>query len=299
VHLINRYPKVSLSILILIWGLGYPVMKFGMQFSPPLIYTGLRTIISGMFLMALAFYSGEPLNLRDTWKALLISTVFNVLLFFGASAFAVQLLPSGIASILLYAQPIMVGLLAHFLLHELLTLRKITGLLFGFLGVAIISYKGLTGDLSLQGVIMGLLSALGWTFGTLLVKRHNPRSIYWFIAIPFIGGGVLLFCMGLAVGEQPTAIVWNLPFISALLWGAIIGLGASWVIWFHLVRTVEASTLSANTFLVPVVSVIGGALFLGEKVPPSLYLGGALVVLGIYQVNRPTSKTSTGVMGNQ
>lgn len=289
-HLINRYPKVFLVILILIWGLGYPLMKFGLRFCPPLLFTGLRTVISGLVLLSLAIQSGESLNFRQTWKALLISTTFNVLLFFGASAIAVKFLPSGIASILLYAQPVMVGLLAHFLLNEVLTLRKMVGLLFGFLGVAIISYKGITGDLSLYGVIMGLLSALGWTIGTILVKRSNPRSIYWFIALPFILGGTVLFCLGLALGESTTAIVWNLPFIGALLWGAIIGLAASWVIWFHLVRTGDASTLSANTFLVPVVSVIGGTLFLDEKVPVSLFLGGALVVFSIYQVNRPVPK---------
>lgn len=289
-HLINRYPKVFLAIVILIWGLGYPLMKFGLQFCPPLLFTGLRTVISGLVLLSLAIQSGESLNFRQTWKALLISTIFNVLLFFGASAFAVKFLPSGIASILLYAQPIMVGLLAHFLLNEVLTLRKTVGLLFGFLGVAIISYKGITGDLSLYGVSMGLLSALGWTIGTILVKRSNPRSIYWFIALPFILGGTMLFCLGLTLGESTTSIVWNLPFIGALLWGAIIGLAASWVIWFHLVRTGDASTLSANTFLVPVVSVIGGTLFLDEQVPVSLFLGGALVVFSIYQVNRPVPK---------
>lgn len=289
-QLINRYPKVFLGILILIWGLGYPIMKFGLQFCPPLLFTGLRAMISGLVLFSFALHSGEHLNLQKTWKALLISTLFNVLLFFGASAIAVKFLPSGIAAILLYAQPIIIGLLAHFLLAEVLTLRKMTGLVFGFLGVAIISYKGITGDLSLYGVIMGLLSALGWALGTILVKRSNPRSIYWFISLPFILGGGLLFCLGLAIGESTATIVWNLPFIGALLWGSLVGLAASWVIWFHLVRTGDASILSANTFLVPVVSVIAGTLLLDEKVPVSLFLGGTLVVLGIYQVNRPARK---------
>jgi drug/metabolite transporter (DMT)-like permease len=68
----------------------------------------------------------------------------------------------------------------------------------------------------------------------------------------------------------------------------------SWIIWFNLVKTGDASTLSANTFLVPVVSVIGGALLLAESVPLSLYMGGALVVYSIYLVNRSASKKLPG-----
>lgn len=293
-NLIHRYHKVSLVLLILIWGTGYPVMKVGLAYCPPLIFAGLRAMVGGLILAMIALKSGQPLNLENTWRGMLASLFFNVLLFFGSSAIAIQLLPSGIASILLYAQPVMVGMLAHFLLNEVLTQRKFIGLLVGFLGVAIISYKGVIGDLSLHGVGMGLLSALGWAFGTIFIKRTNPQSIYWFISLPFLVGGFLLCLIGLAFGEKFSAIVWNAPFLITFLWGSVIGLSTSWIIWFNLVKTGDASTLSANTFLVPVVSVIGGALLLAESVPLSLYMGGALVVYSIYLVNRSASKKLPG-----
>ncbi|HEY8856359.1 MAG TPA: DMT family transporter [Rugosibacter sp.] len=289
-NIVLRYPKVSLVVLIMIWGMGYPIMKVGLAYCPPLIFAGLRAMTGGLVLAGLALRSGEALNFRDTWRAMLASLVFNVLLFFGTSAIAIKFLPSGIASVLLYAQPIMVGLLAHFLLNEALTQRKFTGLLIGFIGVAIISYKGFTGDLSLYGVAMGLLSALGWAIGTVFIKRKSPRSIYWFIALPFLAGGLSLCFIGFALGERPSEIVWNMPFIITLLWGSVIGLATSWVIWFNLVKTGDASTLSANTFLVPVVSMIGGALLLGESAPLSLYAGGVLVIYSIYLVNRPAPR---------
>jgi drug/metabolite transporter (DMT)-like permease len=294
VNLIHRYHKVSLVLLILIWGMGYPVMKVGLAYCPPLIFTGLRAMVGGLILAMIALKSGQPLNLENTWRGMLASLFFNVLLFFGSSAIAVKFLPSGIASILLYAQPVMVGMLAHFLLNEVLTRRKFIGLLVGFLGVAVISYKGVIGDLSLYGVGMGLLSALGWAFGTIFIKRTNPQSIYWFISLPFLAGGFLLCLIGLAFGEKFSAIVWNAPFLITFFWGSVIGLSMSWIIWFNLVKTGDASTLSANTFLVPVVSVIGGALLLAESVPLSLYMGGALVVYSIYLVNRSASKKLPG-----
>lgn len=291
-NLVLRYHKTFLVILILIWGMGYPVMKVGLAYCPPLIFAGLRAMLGGLVLAMLALRSGEALNLQENWRAMLASLVFNVLLFFGSSAIAIKFLPSGIASVLLYAQPIMVGVLAHFLLNEILTQRKFIGLLVGFLGVAIISYKGLTGDLSLYGIGMGLLSALGWAFGTVFIKRKNPRSIYWFISLPFLVGGLGLCLIGLALGEHPSEIIWNMPFLITLFWGGVIGLATSWVIWFNLVRVGDASTLSANTFLVPVVSMAGGAVLLNESVPLSLFVGGTLVIYSIYLVNRPAPATN-------
>jgi drug/metabolite transporter (DMT)-like permease len=240
-------------------------------------------------LAVLALRSGEALNFHDdNWRAMLASLVFNVLLIFWHVGHCDQVFT--VRDCLHSActpSPSWWAYLAHFLLNEALTQRKFIGLLVGFIGVAIISYKGLTGDLSLYGVFMGLLSALGWAIGTVFIKRKNPRSIYWFIALPFLAGGLALCFIGFALGERPSEIVWNTPFIITLLWGSVIGLATSWVIWFNLVKTGDASTLSANTFLVPVVSMIGGALLLGESAPPSLYAGGALVIYSIYLVNRP------------
>ncbi len=260
-------------------------MKIGLQYAPPLLFAGLRAVIGALFLATLAIANRDTIDLHLTWPALTVSTLFNVGLFFGLSTISVLYLPAGLASVLLYIQPIVVGLLAHWLLGEQLTSKKLAGLIIGFIGVTLISYRGIAGDVSVYGVVMALLSALAWAIGTVALKRANPQSVYWFIALPFLVGGLMIMGSGYLFGERWSDIVWDLAFLASLTWGSIIGLACSWLIWLGLIKTIDATRVSANTFLVPLVSVGVGYFFLGESLSWALATGGALVIYGVYLVN--------------
>jgi O-acetylserine/cysteine efflux transporter len=96
---------------------------------------------------------------------------------------------------------------------------------------------------------------------------------------------VTLTALGLVV-EPWVEISWTGAFVASLLYSSLIGISAAWVIWFALVRAGEASRVAAYIFAVPLTAVLIGALFLDEPLSYSLLLGAALVVSGIYLVNR-------------
>lgn len=283
---IARHPHLALISLILIWGVGYPIMKIGLAYCPPLLFAGLRAVGGGLLLTALALrHDGRP-DLAGTWPALLVSALFNVLLFFGLSTLSVQLLPAGIASVVLYLQPVFIAGLAHVWLGERLTRTKMAGLLLGLGGVAAIMVQGMEGTLSPSGLAYGVGSAAAWALGTVAFKRAAPRSILWFIALPFLLGGLLIVAAGLAVGERWADIAWTPTFLLVLAYGAAVGLALSWTLWLALVAAGEASRMAGNTFLVPLVSVAAGTLFLGEPLTAMLAVGGVAVMAGVYLVNR-------------
>ena len=284
--LIARHPHAALATLILIWGVGYPIMKVGLAYCPPLLFAGLRAMGGGLLLTVLAMRRGELPDLAATWPSLLVSGLFNVLLFFGLSTLSVQLLPAGIASVVLYLQPIFIAGLAHLWLGERLTCTKMAGLLLGFGGVAAIMVHGVDGALSPAGLAFGVGSAAAWALGTVAFKRAAPRSILWFIALPFLLGGAGMLLLGLALGERWADIAWNPLFVLVLAYGAAVGLSLSWTLWLALVAAGEASRMAGNTFLVPLVSVAAGTLFLGEPLTGMLAVGGAAVIGGVYLVNR-------------
>lgn len=284
--LIARHPHLALAALILIWGVGYPIMKVGLAYCPPLLFAGLRALGGGLLLALVAARRGERPDLAGTWPALLVSALFNVLLFFGLSTLSVQLLPAGIASVVLYLQPIFIAGLAHLWLGERLTRTKMAGLLLGFGGVAAIMVHGVDGALSPAGLAFGVGSAAAWAVGTVAFKRAAPRSILWFIALPFLLGGVCIVLGGMALGERWADIAWNPTFVLVLAYGAAVGLSLSWTLWLALVAAGEASRMAGNTFLVPLVSVAAGTLFLGEPLGATLAVGGAAVIGGVYLVNR-------------
>ena len=145
------------------------------------------------------------------------------------------------------------------------------------------------GTLSPAGLAYGVGSAAAWALGTVAFKRAAPRSILWFIALPFLLGGLLIVASGLAFGERWADIAWTPTFVLVLAYGAAVGLALSWTLWLALVAAGEASRMAGNTFLVPLVSVAAGTLFLGEPLTAMLAVGGAAVIGGVYLVNRPAS----------
>ena len=284
--MLGRYTAVAFVALVLFWGSAFGAVKIGLEHAPPLLFAGMRGVLGGLAVGTLALFLGGPPRLRRDWRIFATLALLNVVLFIGLQSFALVRLPSGTTAVLTYLQPIFVGFLAWPVLGEVLNALKVVGLLLGFSGIVVVSAGGIVGDISVSGVVLGTLSALSWSLGTVYFKRFESRvSTYWAIAIQFVLRGTVLGVAGLAT-ESPSQIEVVPAFVGSMLYSALIGTGLAWVIWFALVRSGEASRVAAYIFVVPVVSVLLGALVLDEALSLSLALGAALVVGGIYLVNR-------------
>jgi drug/metabolite transporter (DMT)-like permease len=280
---------LAFASLVLFWGSAFAVVKVGLEFSSPLLFAGLRSLTGGLaMVLAAVFWGGSP-RLRRDWPVFLLLTLFNVTLFIGLQTYAIVYLPSGSAAVLVYLQPILVGLLAWPVLGETLTAAKVVGLLLGFSGILAVSagsFSGSVGALSPLGVTLGAASALCWALGTVYFKKYEARvSTLWAVALPFVAGGVMFTAVGLLV-EDWGGITWNGTFVASMLYSGVIGISLAWVIWFALVRAGEASRVASYIFFVPLTAVLIGVLFLDEPLGYTLLVGAAFVVSGIYLVNR-------------
>ncbi|MGH3355276.1 MAG: DMT family transporter, partial [Nocardioidaceae bacterium] len=207
-------------------------------------------------------------------------------LFWGLQALALRYLPTGMTAVLIYLQPVLVGLLAWPLLGERLSVPKVAGLLLGFSGVVTVSASGLRADVPVNGVLLALSSALAWALGTVCLKRREHTVAHaWAVTSQFLVGGVVLTGLGLLV-ETPSSITWTPMLWVLLAYTGLVGSALAWALWFWLVRTGEASRAAAYIFFVPPTAIALGAILLGESVTPLLAVGAALVVTGIFLVNR-------------
>jgi drug/metabolite transporter (DMT)-like permease len=289
----RRFVVLAFSLLVLFWGSAFAVVEIGLRYSPPILFAGLRTLVGGIAMVAAAQLWGGSPNLRRDWPVFLLLALFNVVLFIALQTYAIVYLPSGSAAILVYLQPILVGFLAWVILGEELSAAKLVGLLLGFSGIVAVSSASLSGAvdaLSPLGILLGATSALAWALGTVYFKKYEARvSTLWAVAVPFLVGGMALTALGLVV-EPWEEVALTGVFVASLLYSSLIGISAAWVIWFALVRAGEASRVAAYIFAVPLTAVLMGALFLDEPLSYSLLVGAALVVCGIYLVNRPPRK---------
>ena len=281
-----RTPVAATVLLVLAWGSTFAAVKLGLDDAPPVLFGGLRSIFGGgVMVVFAAMRSGRP-RLREEWPAYAVLTLLNVVLFFTLQTLAILELPSGLAAVLIYLQPVLTGVLAAPLLGESLTALKLAGLLVGFAGIVVVSAGALQGHVSVLGVVYAVVGALVWSLGTIAYKRYAGRvDAWWAVALPFLVGGVVM-TVGGAVFEG-THITWSAGFVAAFVYASLVGTAMSWTLWFGLVGAGEAGRAASVIFFVPLVSLVIGALVLHESLGLSLLVGAALVIAGVYLVNRP------------
>jgi O-acetylserine/cysteine efflux transporter len=287
----SRLQVAATVLLVLAWGSTFAAVKVGLDSAPPILFGGLRSVLGGAVMVVLAFArSGRP-ALRETWPAYAVLTLLNVVLFFSLQTLAILELPSGLASVLIYLQPVLVGVLAAPLLGESLSRFKVLGLLLGFAGIAVVSAGAFAGNVSALGVGYAVVGALVWALGTIAFKTYaDDVDAWWAVAIPFLVGGLVLSGGGAAF--EGTDIDWSGEFVTAFLYASMVGTALSWSLWFGLVGSGEAGRAASYIFFVPLISLVIGAVFLGESLGLSLLVGAALVIVGVYLVNRRPAEAS-------
>ncbi|WP_339289065.1 DMT family transporter [Ureibacillus sp. FSL K6-0786] len=290
----SKNPLVSyllLALLIIIWGVSWPIYKHGVNFMPPLLFAGIRSFIAGIILLTLAWKMRHLLKFKEHWKFYVISAILNNILYLGLQTVGMVYLPGGLFSVLVYFQPVILGILSWWLLNEDMTVTKIFGLVLGFIGIVLVSIDGLIIHLSAIGVALALATALAWASGVVFVKKLKSRvDFYWMVVMQLILGGGSLLVLGYFF-ENINAIVWNIDLISTIIWGGTAGMAAGQVIYFKLMNEGEASKVGSYTFLVPIISVVVSAIFLNEAITKNLFIGMILVGSSIYLVNRQKEKT--------
>lgn len=282
----RRYVVLAFALLVIFWGSAFSVVKVGLEHAPPMFFAGLRTLLGGAAMTLVALVWGGDPHLRRDWPVFLLLAAFNVVFFIGFQTAAISNLPSGTAAVLVYLQPILVGLLAWLILGEALSTAKVVGLALGFSGIVAVSVEGVSGSISTVGVLFGASSAFFWAMGTVFFKQFQDRiPTMWAVAAPFVIGGVVLTAFSYAT-ESWSNVSFNGTLLASLGYASLVGIALAWLIWFGLVRAGEASRVAAYVFFVPLAGIVIGAVFLNERLTVSLLIGTVLIVSGIYLVNR-------------
>ena len=281
----DRRRSVMIVVLILAWGSTFAAVKVGLEHAPPVLFGGIRSVVGGLAVMVIALRLGRGAHVRENVRWYVLLTLLNVIGMFGLQVLAIQDLPSGLAAVLIYLQPVLTGVLAGPLLGEHVGRTAYVGLVLGFAGIAAVGIGAIDGHVSVLGVCYALGTALAWSLGTIVVKR-SPVDLWWAVALPFTVGGVVLCALGAAF--EGTSITWTSSFVVALAYSTFIGTSLSWALWFALIGAGEATRAAAMIFFVPLVSLVIGTLYLHEDLHASVVAGAGLVVLGVWLVNRPT-----------
>ena len=281
----SRLLGLLVFVPVLIWGVTWPLSKFALAYSPPILLAGMRSLIAGMLLLIIAIPKKEKLQFRKYWGIYLVSGIFNSVLFYGLQIIGLQYMASGLFTVIVYLQPIFIGVIAWVWIKEPMTMAKVIGLLLGFAGVAIVSVGGVSGHISVIGIVLGILTALSWAIGTVYIKKEGHKvDGVWLVTCQSLIGGTIMTSIG-GYFENWREISWGTPYILAMMFLSIFSVAIAWIIYAFLLKKGEASRVATYNFLVPVIALAIGSLLLNEPFTYSIFIGFALIILSIVLVN--------------
>lgn len=288
----NQYPFLRNAAFavpfVLIWTSAFPAAKIGLMDSPPLLFLAFRFLLAGSLMLAWAHWRGTLRRLSfQEWGVLGALGVLNHALYLGLSWTGMGSLSSGLSTILISANPIVVAVLSAFLLREPLTRLKISGLALGFAGVAFIVRNRIgSGIDSLEGFLLVLAALFTLAFGTVLYKKWPVKiDIVTGTGFQIIVSGAMLLPVAFWF-EDLSAVNLTPSFVGAFLWLVVVVSITGYQLWFNLLERGSASAASVWFFLTPPLGLIAGAWLLDEPLNRVDFIGIVPVVLGIVMVTR-------------
>jgi drug/metabolite transporter (DMT)-like permease len=285
---------LALVLITILWGNSFIAIKHAVQFLTPMELTILRFIPAAVAFAALLL----PTRWASFWA--MVRKDGLILIFLGLTGFVgynialmtgEQRIAAGTASLIVPSlNPVLIFILSIIFLKERPTVKKVTGLILASIGLYII-VRYASGERIVLSylfyILVTLLAPLCFATYTILSKplvaRYPPLQITGGATIAAVIP--LLFLIN---GE----LIAKLPTLPATVWLSIAFLSFlctvfAFVVWLWALQQMEASRIGSFTYLVPLFGVSFSQVILGEPITLALVIGGAVLLGGVYIINRP------------
>ncbi|VAV87458.1 Permease of the drug/metabolite transporter (DMT) superfamily [hydrothermal vent metagenome] len=278
---------LRLVALVLLWGTGFALLKTAIVDIPPTTVVMGRLWIGAILLLAWMKYRGQSLPrllppVDKHWKWFLALGLTGASIPFALISWGQQVLPSALTAILMATMPLVTAALAHFLVPgERMGLRKLSGLLIGFAGVAILmgpqmlTQMGGPGFLAQLAVIAG---AILYAVQIIIARKMPP------VPASVVTCGLLL-CAAIAITPFGLVAAINMPMpgIKSLLSVLALGVGATaiaGIIMMALIHDAGPGFTSLSNYLMPMVAVAVG-LAIGETLGVNVWIALVVILVGL------------------
>jgi drug/metabolite transporter (DMT)-like permease len=287
---------VDILLLILLstlWGASYTFIRVGVETIPPVTLIATRTLIAGLLLIVWMSVSGVAMpGSWVIWKRLFVQAFLNSVIPFTLIAWAEQYVEAGVATILNSTAPVFVFFVTWFLTkHESVTTRKLVGVIAGLLGIClIIGFSALNG---LGDQVLPQLAIVAATIcyagAAIYGRSFQGLSPLVPAAGSLIAGAIVLIPISL-IFDRPWTLQPSFNSTAALLMLSVFSTAIAFVIYFRLVQTLGSVGTTSQAYLRVPIGVAIGAIFLGESLPPTMWMGLGCVVIGVAAMTIPARK---------
>lgn len=277
----------------LLWSTAFAGVKFGLQFSRPLSFAGIRFILSGLILLPFCgniriFISTVKKNASMIFQVAFFQT-FLVYTFF---YLGITYVSGALAAIIIGSSPLINAITAHYTLpDDKMKFSRILKLAVGLVGIIIISINRkpwcLSGFKELTGIFILLIASFSSSIGNIVVaKKHGDINPVILNTVQIFCGGLMLLILSIPF-EGFFDFNKPLRFYGVLFWLSTLS-AVSFSIWFYLLKkpNIKVSELNVWKFIIPLFGAIISWIFIaGESPQPVSVIGMILVTTSIVLYN--------------
>jgi drug/metabolite transporter (DMT)-like permease len=275
---------LALVFTLVLWASAFAGIRAGLRAYSPANLAILRFLIASS---ALAIYAGiahlrRP-ELRDIPGLIFTGgigiTFYNLALNYGETR-----VTAGAASMLIASVPIWTALAARFWLHEKISAVGWSGIFVSFAGIALIA-RGESGGIRLSPQALFILAAAITSAAYMILQKQyllrysalefTAYSIWFGTALMLPFGSGLLATVRSAPAPATLAVVYLGIFPGAL----------AYVAWAYVLSHGAAGRTSTLLYMIPVLAIGIGWIWLGEVPRLLTFAGGALALAGVCMVN--------------
>lgn len=284
----RRFPLILLGAffaLYLIWGSTYLVIRIGVESWPPMLMAGVRFVIAGSLMFAWLRWRGVPAPTWREWKAAAVIGVLLLSCGNGGVTVAEHLgVASGVAALAVVTVPLF-ALLFGLIWGQRTSSLEWAGIVLGLVGIGLLNLGS-----NLQGSPLGagliLFAAAAWAFGSMWSKHLPLPAGPMASAAEMLAGGVALLIASALSGERmtelPTAAGWG-ALAYLVVFGSIIAFSA----YLYLLKNVRPAAATSYAYVNPVVAVVLGILFAGERIGMEEWLAMTVIVSAVVLIGVP------------
>ena len=276
---------VAFAVVYIVWGSTYLVIRIAVQDLPPGLLAGVRFILAGLVLAAVAKARGQslPRSGADWAVAATLGTAF-IVLGNGVVTWAEQWVPSNQAALIIASSALFTAWFGTFGRRAVaLSMATKLGLFTGLCGTALMVWpQPVATEAAGEDIFWPkaaiLLSTIAWSWG---VMRSRNATItvkpLMFIACQMLIGGTILVLIGLAGGELERW-TWTLRGIGGLLYLTVFGSCIAYATYMWLINQTTPARIGTIAYVNPAIATLLGWWILDENLT-RLQLAGMAVIL--------------------
>lgn len=281
-------------VFSILWASASTATKNALHFAQPFVISICRFFLASFIMLFIAHVLlKQKLPQNHDWKKLMTYGLLNIAIYLGFFIIGMQYISAGIASLFIATSPVFISIMAAIWLRHPLKLPILLSLLICCTGILVAAYPLLrTSYVTAFGLLIILLSMISYSVASLYFTTHHWKGLH----ILTINGWQTLFG---AVFTLPFYFyfyeegknTFNLSMILSVLWLAVpVSIGAV-MLWMFLLKK-DPVRASFWLFLCPIFGIIIAAILLGEPISQYTFFGVALVLTGLFLVQKNSNVAS-------